>query len=228
MDLQKLQNTWNQYSSRNTNKELDEDAFKDMLKIRTKSVLERIGRNIKVGIFILFALVLFFVLDDTVISPIILQSIPEGIEIPGWLVILDILTNLIIITIFSFFVVHYYKAKKRCDISCDLKNTLKQIIRILILYQRLFLIAVIFLMLATAVDFIAGMHSGILFSASQKGIVLNDIESSKIVLIIFVGIVIILLLTGGIFFLFRWIFKRLYGNYLQKLKLTLKELDEIE
>ena len=223
MDLKDLQNTWNQYSSREKTKELDEDAIQKILKNRTKSVLEKIDRNIRIGIIVLFLLVLFFVLDDTVISPFLLKGFSGEIQIPGWLIILDIITNLVIITTFGFFVFHYYQAKKKCDIACDLKNTLIQIIRILNLYKRLFFLAIVFLLLATATSYIAGMYAGYNYKLDNN----TDVEIN-LILTIFLGMVVLIVLVSGIFYLFRWSFNRLYGNYLQKLKLTLQELDEVE
>ncbi len=47
----------------------------------------------------------------------------------------SIFANTLIVLTFIFFVVQYYKVKKNCDISCNLKETLVKIISTLRIYQ---------------------------------------------------------------------------------------------
>jgi len=72
------------------------------------------------------------------------------------------------------------------------------------------------------------MYKGFLDGVREKGMVLAEIQGNKIALIILIGLLILILITGLVFFLLRWGFRKLYGNYIQKLKHTLKELHEIE
>lgn len=228
MDLKDLKKTWDQYSSKENNKKLDETQIREMLRGRTRNLIEKIERNIRVGFLIIFAFIILFFIDDFIISPALVNDISNGLKIPQWILFLDIFTNFLIVTTFIFFVIRYYKVKKECDISCELPQTLKKIIDTLKLYQRLFYFAILVLVLSTATGFIAGLYKGVVFSAQEQGISISDIATGKWFLIVIIGLLALLLLTGSLYLLFRWGFRRLYGNYLQKLKLTLKELNEIE
>ena len=228
MELKDLKKAWDQYSSKEKGKELDENQIREMLRGRTKSLIEKIERNIRIGFVILLAFIIVFLVDDFIISPVLVEDISEGLEIPRWILFLDVFTNFLIIATFIFFVIRYYRVKKECDISCELSLTLKKIIDTILLYQRLFYFAIVVLVLSTSMGFIAGLYEGVIYSAQTQGIVIGDIETGKWIFIIFIGLLVLLLLTGGLFLLFRWGFRRLYGNYLQKLKLTLNELKEID
>lgn len=228
MDIDDLKKAWDKYSSIERGKELDEDAIRQMLSGRTKSLIERIDRNIKVGFFIILVLILFFIVDDLMISPFILNGISAELDVPGWLVILDIFTNLIIVVTFVIFVNKYYKVKRECDISCNLAGALTEIIDILTLYQRMFYYAIFVLLISTATGFMVGLFKGMEYSAEISGIAPADIKPSYVAITIVVGLVVLGLISFGLFALFRWGFRSLYGNYLQQLKATRDELNEIE
>ena len=72
MDLKDLKKTWEKLAS---NKELDENQIRVMLGKRTKNLIERIERNIRIGFIVLLLLILFFVLNDFVISPLLVKTI---------------------------------------------------------------------------------------------------------------------------------------------------------
>jgi hypothetical protein len=228
MDIEDLKKVWDQYSSTDKEKELDENAIEELLRGRTKSLMERIDRNIRIGFLIILALIVVFIVDDLVVSPLIINGISDGIKIPGWILILDIVTNLVIIATFIIFVSRYYRVKKSCNLACDLADSLKKIIHILNIYKRLFYFAIFILLFSTTTGFIAGLYKGVVYSAQLKGIAVNEIQPGDIIITIFMGLLVLLLISFGLFLLFRWGFRRLYGNYLTKLKLTLKELNEIE
>ncbi|MEN8117913.1 MAG: hypothetical protein ABFS16_13095 [Bacteroidota bacterium] len=224
MDLNDLKKTWNKLSS---GRELDESQLREMLETRTKSLIERIDRNIKIGFLILFVLIVIFALDDFLLSPLMLENVSEELTIPRWLIFLGAFSNALIFITFIYFVIHYYRVKRSCDITCDLKDTLKKIINTLLLYQRLFYLALIALLFAMGSAFVTGMFEGFSAGVEDQGLNLSDIETGKIILVILIGLVILTLIVGGIFFFLRWGFRRLYGNYTQKLKLTLNELEEL-
>jgi hypothetical protein len=228
MDIDDLKKAWDKYSSIEQGKELDEDAIRKMLSGRTKSLIERIDRNIKIGFFIILALILFFIIDDLMISPVLLNGIASDLHIPGWLVVLDIFTNLAIIVTFVIFVNKYYRVKRECDISCNLAGALAKIIDILTLYQRMFYYAIFVLLASTATGFMVGLFKGMEYSAEISGIAPGEIKPLHVAITIIVGLVVLGLLSFGLFALFRWGFRRLYGNYLQKLKATQTELNELE
>jgi len=81
MDLEYLKKTWEKLP---TNEQLDENQLRQMLGKRTKSLIDRIDRNIKIGLVVLFVLILIFALDDFLLSPLMLDSLNENITVPDW------------------------------------------------------------------------------------------------------------------------------------------------
>jgi len=225
MELNDLKKTWNKISS---GRQLDENQLREMLGKRTKSLIERIDRNVKIGFGVLLAMIVLFSLDDFWLSP---QTIDEqfvDMPIPNWVLFLAVLSNLLIVTTFLYFVIKYYHVKRKCDVICDLKGTLRKIIETLTLYQRLFYLALATMLLGMASAFITGIFIGTEYNAEVQGMQLSDVEPGQLVLVAAVSIVLILLFGGSIFLFLRWGFRRLYGNYIKKLKTTLQELEEID
>lgn len=225
MDLKDLKNTWAKLPA---NQQLDENQLKRMLEKRTKNMLELIDRNIRIGFGVLFVLILFFILDDFIISPQLLEKVGGNHPVPGWLLFLGVFSNTLIFTTFIYFVIKYYRIKKSCDITCNLRETLVKIIGTLKIYQRLFYLALVTVTLTVGIGFIAGIYEGVLISAGEQGIAVNEIGIGNLATTIFITTFFLLLMTFSIFVFMRWGFRKLYGNYIQKLKLTLKELNEIE
>ncbi len=225
MDLKDLKKTWDKLSA---GKDLDENQIKELLGKRTKTLIERIDRNIKIGFVVLFVLIFAFAFDDFFFSPLISKGVSENLEIPKWLLFLGVFSNTLIFTTFLFFVIKYYRVRRSCDVMCNLRETLLKIIDTLSIYRRLFYLALITLLLAMGSGLVTGMYEGFLDGVQQKGVSLSEIHPGQLILPIFIGIVVLALLVGGFFLILRWGFRRLYGNYIDKLKLTLVELEEIE
>lgn len=225
MDLKDLKKTWDKLPA---GKELDEIQLRGMLSKRTSSLIERIDRNIRIGFLVLFALILLFAFDDFLVSPTVLKSLPKGVSIPEWLIFLGVFSNALILTTFIYFVVKYYRVRKTCDVICDLRETLKKIINTLQLYKRLFYLALATFMVAIGLAFISGLYEGVNASIAGQAGETIQIDSGKLVLLIVIGILVLTVIVGGIFLFLRWGFRKLYGNYISKLKATLKELEEIE
>lgn len=224
MELKDLKNTWDKLAS---DKQLDENQLKKMLGKRTKNVIERIDRNIKIGFGILFVLIVIFILDDFIISPQLLEEVGGNISVPNWLLFLGVFSNSLIFTTFIYFVIKYYRVKKSCDIACNLRETLVKIIDTLKIYQRLFYLALVAITITIALGFVTGIYEGVLIQAEQQGIQVNEIGIGNVATTIFITAFLLFLMTFGVFIFLRWGFRKLYGNYIRKLKLTLKELDEI-
>lgn len=225
MELRDLKRTWDQLSSR---KELDEDQLREMLRRKTGNLIDRIDRNIRIGFVVLFVLIFLFILDDFVLAPMLIKEVGTDLEIPKWLVFLSIFSNTLIITTFIYFVVQYYRVKKSCDISCNLKETLTKIIETLRIYKRLFYLALIILTISMILQFVSGMFTGMNQGLQEKGILLADVPFGKWVLVLLIGLAVLVVTVGGIYLLMRWGFRRLYGNYISKLKQNLRELNEID
>jgi hypothetical protein len=225
MDLKDLKNTWDKLGAGN---QLDEKQLKEMLGKRTRNVIERIDRNIKIGFGVLLALILIFALDDLILSPRLLSGVGEDIAMPDWLLFLGVFSNALIITTFVYFVIKYYRVRKSCDTVCDLKVTLVKIIDTLKIYQRLFYLALAAITITMAIGFITGLYQGSMAGYESQGISFSEIRIDQLLLTVLIGIVVLAITVGGIFILFRWGFRKLYGNYIHQLKLTLNELTEIE
>jgi len=225
MDLDVLKKTWDKLPSDN---QLDEDQLKKMLGKRTRSLMDRIDRNIKIGFGVLFVLMVAFALDDYLLSPLIIDKLNENINIPVWLTFLGVFSNALIITTFIYFVVKYYRVKKSCDTACDLKETLIKIIGTLKIYQTMFYLALATLLLAIGLGLLSGIYTALLEEANQYGIPISEVETSGKIAAVLIGLIALVILTGGIFLFLRWGFRKLYGNYINKLKLTLQELQEID
>lgn len=224
MELKELKKAWSSVSSKEN---LDESQIREMLQKRTGSLIERIDRNIKIGFVLLFVLILLFILDDYVFSSRIIEEVGTNYEIPKWLYFLSGFSNALILTTFIYFVVKYYRVKKSCDITCDLRESLRKIINTLQIYKRLFYLALVTFSVAIAISFITGMYTGMEESAAENGFLMSEIPAGKLILAVLLGLVVLVILVGSVFLLMQWVFRKLYGNYLQKLKVTLNELDEV-
>jgi hypothetical protein len=225
MDLENLKKTWDKLPSDN---QLDENQLKKMLGKQTKSLMDRIDRNIKIGFGVLFVLIMIFALDDYLLTPLMIDKLNDNINVPQWLTFLGVFSNTLIFTTFIYFVIKYYRVKKSCDAVCDLKETLVKIIDTLKIYQTMFYLALVTLLVAIGLGFVTGLYRGFLDGVNEKGIPLGEIQTNKIIIVVLIGLLILILLTGAIFIILRWGFRKLYGNYIHKLKLTLQELQEID
>lgn len=225
MDLNELKKTWDKLGAK---KQLDENELQNMLGKRTKSLIERIDRNIKIGFVVLFVFILFFALDDFFLSPRLLENVSNKLTIPNWLLFLGVFSNTLIFTTFIYFVIKYYRVKKSCDVICNLKDTLVKIIDTLKIYQRLFYLALITLLVAMSSGFVTGYFQGFGADLETKGVQLSDLSFQQYALVIAIGVLCLVVCVGLVFLVLRWGFRKLYGNYIHKLKQTLKELNEID
>ncbi|MFW6277369.1 MAG: hypothetical protein ACOC1J_01765, partial [Prolixibacteraceae bacterium] len=160
--------------------------------------------------------------------PLLIKGVSAELAIPGWLLFLGVFSNALILTTFIYFVVKYYRVKRSCDIVCDLQEMLVKIIDTLKIYKRLFYLALVTLLFAMASGFVTGMYKGFRAEVEEQGLLFSEVPPDKLVVVILIGLGILVVTIGSIFLLLRWGFHRLYGNYISKLKLTLKELREID
>lgn len=225
MELNDLKKTWSRVAVR---EELDEDKIRVILGRRTNNLIDRINRNVRIGFIILFALIFIFIIDDYFIAPMLTADSETGIVMPQWLTFLSIFSNVLVITAFIYFVVKYYRVRKICDVSCNLRETLKRIIETLRLYKRLFYLTLFIFALALALQFISGMYAGMAYDLKNEGMSISEVSVEKWLLLTGLGLFGLILSVGGVFILMRWGFRKLYGKYIHKLKRTLNELDELD
>jgi len=224
MDIEYLKKTWEKLPSESS---FDEKQLKKMLSRRTKNLIDRIDRNIKIGFAILFVLIVIFIIDDFVLSPILLESATTNIVVPAWLQFLGVFSNMLIFTTFIYFAIKYYRVKRSCETVCDLKNTLVKIISTLQIYKTMFYLALAALLVAAGTGLVSGMFTAFVDNAAEHGLGFSQVKTQEFVVAIIIGLVMLFVLVGGIFVFLRWGFQRLYGNYIDKLKNTLSELEEI-
>lgn len=221
MDLNRLKNTWQQMAPP---KELGEDQIRSMLNKRTKNLIERIDRNVRIGFVVLLALMALFIFDDLLMTPASLIQMPEDTpELPSWLHALAVWSNILIFSTFFYFAFSYYRTKKRCNLECNLRDSIQQIIGTLTLYRRLFYLALATIILAISGAFASGLYFGATHSGNPE-----LIQSPPFLEIFGITCIFAILFGGSLFFALRWAFRSLYGNYIQQLKNTLKELQEID
>ena len=173
-----------------------------MLGKRTKNLIDRIERNIKIGFVVMAVLILIIAFDDFILSPMMMEDL--NLAIPDWLLFLGVFSNTLIFTTFLYFVVKYYRVKQACDL------------------------ALASLTITMALGFITGLYQESMAELERQGTPFSEIQFDQLFLEIIIGVAILIGGVGGIFLFLRWGFRRLYGNYYLKLKRTLKELEEIE
>ncbi len=220
MDINDLKNAWNQISADNSGHEqLTDERIKELLSSRTTNLMERIDRNIRWGFAILFLIITVIMIWDFFLAKNSGLQIDKQVSIPEWVTILDRGVNILIFMLFLLFAIRYHYVRRKCVDGCSLRQELIRVIKVLTTYKRLFGLALIFFLLASATGYIAGFY---------KGIHVQGQSGAYLPIAIVLGVVILVLLTLSMFLLFRWVFRKLYGNYLEQLQKTLHELDEME
>jgi hypothetical protein len=220
MDINDLKNTWNQISADNSGHELlTDERIKELLSSRTTNLMERIDKNIRWGFAILFLIITLILIWDFFLAKNAGLQIDEQVSIPEWVTILDRGINILIFMLFLLFVIRYHYIRRKCEDGCTLRQALIKVIKVLTTYKRLFGLALVIFLLASATGYIAGFY---------KGIHVEGQSGAYLPVAIILGVVTLLLLTLMLFLLLRWVFRKLYGDYLDQLQKTLRELDELD
>ena len=230
MDLKDLKSAWDTYSSQEADKHhLGKESINELLRTRTKTLVEKIDRNIRIGMGILLVFIGYVLIDSIFLSDYFSKVIiHEVVEYPKWLVPLDFFSITLIVFTYLFFAIRYKKIRRSFSIDLQLKDLLKGILETVQAYRRMFYLAVAILMLNMVVVFSAGLYQGIKFRTGNIPGGMENLSTSKIFLIIGVGLAVLIPLIAGTFFILRWGFNKLYGRYLVSLNETLLELDETE
>lgn len=220
MDINDLKSAWNTYSSQEVDKHhLGKESINGLLHNRTKTMIERIDRNIRIGIGILLAYIAYIILEDLYLSKILIK---EPVQYPSWMIPIDVFSNTLIIATYLFFVIRYLKIKRNFSVDLHLKDFLTGILDTLKTYRRMFYLAVIILLINMIVSFTAGLYEGVKFSTGG----IENLTTSKILLVIGVGLAVLVPLIAITFLILRWGFNKLYGRYLVSLNEMMYELKE--
>ena len=224
MELKDLKSAWDTYSSQEVDKHrLGKETIHEMLKNRTKTLVDRIDRNIRIGMVILLAFIAYVIIDDLFLSKLLIS---EPIEYPSWMIPMDVFSNVLIVTTYLFFVLRYFRIKRSFSPDTQLKDLLKGMLDTLKTYRRLFYLAVIILLINMIVSFAAGLYQGVKYKADLVSGGMENMAISKILIVIGVGLAVLIPLIAATFFILRWGFNKLYGRHLIRLNETLLELDE--
>ena len=228
MDLKDLKSAWDAYSSQEVDKHrLGKENLHDLLKKRSKTIVDRIDRNIRIGMIVVLVFIVYILLDHLFLSMIYSKMIvKEVVNSPKWLFGLDVFSNTLIITTYLYFAIRYIRIKRSFSIDLQLKDLLNAILNTMNTYRRAFYLAVIFMLVDMVLNFGAGLYLGVKMQTDSLDGGLGNLTISKILLIIAVGLVILIPLIVLVFFALRWGFNKLYGRYLIQLNETLQELDE--
>jgi hypothetical protein len=139
---------------------------------------------------------------------------------------MDAFSNVIIVTTYVYFVLRYLKIKRSFSSDTQLKDLLTGILDTLKTYRRMFYLAVIILLINIVASFSAGLYQGVKFKTEAVSGGMENLATSKILILIGVGLLILIPVVALVFFFLRWGFNKLYGKYLINLNETLLELDE--
>lgn len=220
MGVEDIREIWGRITAGSSEQQgLDEEQIRMLLANRSRNLMERIDFNIRLGFFVLLGIIVFIVIYDFLNYQGWFPAALHQTDIPAWLIFLDFTSNLLIVAIFASFFIRYFKTRRLCTGNCDIRHSLMKVIGILTLYRRLFVVALIIIMLSSGTGFLAGY-----FTSVQR----QEISQGMMIPVILFGILLILLITLLLFLLLRWVFRKIYGNYLNQLRETLAELDELE
>jgi hypothetical protein len=228
MELKDLKSAWDTSSSQEVDKHhLERESIHELMRHKTQTLVDRIDRNIRIGLGVLLVFIAYVVVDSLFLSEYFSKLLVEGaVEYPRWLEPLDVFTTALIVTTYLFFVLRYLKIRRSFSIDLQLKNLVYGILETLQTYRRMFYMAVVILLLNMVVGFAAGLYEGIKFNAGNIPGGIESLATSKILMIIGVGLAVLIPMIAITYLLLRWGFNKLYGRYLVYLNDTLKELDE--
>jgi len=231
MDLDKLKSTWNKISSENEKKlQLKEEDIQSLLEKRTFDITQKIGRNIRVGIAIILAWVFLGSIFEFVVSPMFDSYFKDSIlsdKLLFWLYMLEIGGYILVFASAILFWLRYNKIEKQNTNSVDLRGKLTMLIRIVNSYKTMFYIILAIILLFVSINFSVGFVSGIKMQTLDPGINIQAISIFKWILIASAFLLALGVFIAIYYFLFNLFFKRLYGRFLEQLKATLKELDDV-
>ena len=75
MELKDLKSAWEAYSSQEVDKHrLGKETIHELLKNQTKTLVDRIDRNIRIGMGLILIFIAYVIIDDIYLSKIILSE----------------------------------------------------------------------------------------------------------------------------------------------------------
>lgn len=228
MELDQLKSAWNKLASENK-EVLAEDQIKKILSRRTLNISEKIARNIRIGMIIIFTWVALGITIDLISSPLLGKMLDKPYlsnELMFWAFFVDILIYLLIIATLVIFWIKYNRIEKSTSENTSLRNNIQRLIGVLSSYKRMFYIVLWIVLFYVAAAFSTGFFMEYSHQAKSSGLRLQEMEPMALIIVIVIFLLSLGVLAGLYYLLFNIFFKRLYGQYLNQLRGTLRELDD--
>ena len=229
MELDDFKQAWNKLSAGNEPAQYNLKEIESLLKKRTLSIAEKIGRNIRIGIGIILAWILFCISLDFLSTPLFNNYLDKPYitdKLMFWTYMLEAINYTLILTAIIIFWIRYSKIEKQKNESLSLKDQLISLIKVLSSYKVMFYIALTSVLFYVIASFSSGFFLEYQYQISQSAVDLSQYPFLKWVAVILSFSIVLGIILIVYYLLFNLFFKRLYGRYLEQLKATLRELNE--
>ena len=225
MELNEFKKAWQKASSDNVqNKILDASTINELLHRRSKGIIARLDRSVKIGIWFLVIFFLFTLADQLIPADIIFPaSWKASLEVPLWISVLEWFVNIVLMLTILLFVIRYRRLQFQDTENQDLKGAIQKVLKLLDTFKKAFYLAVAILISGVGLGFLSGASKGF------ESIKISQTPSTLAIVIVVISMLVLLgLLIGSIFYIFHKGFNVLFGKYHHQLIQSLNELQENE
>lgn len=203
-----------------------EDQVKVLLEGKANDIFTKISKNLTIGMGLLglYVLLVIYGLYKVNFSE---DGLVEAMQLSSWYIGLDLVVDCSIIISFIYFFMSFRKLKTNSISGNKLKDTIKSAIKILTSYRRFFYYIVAVTVASGIVGFIIGAKYGISKAEKELGAKLTENPNTEIIMMVLL-VLFGLIFFGVLIFIVWFVFKKLYGNYIEKLRDCYDELIETE
>lgn len=221
MELEELKNLWDKKNDSESNK-LDDEEILPLLKKKTRDVFSQLNRSILISVGIIGIIITYYILVNLLVP----QKYYDDIPYIHVFTSVEFILDAFFILIFFNFCWTYSKIRKIEIAEENLKSVLEKVVFALKTFKRSFYYGLFVFMPSLSLSFSYGMYYGVHIGLAERGLTIEELSFWKIVFIIFLCVLILILITGGVYLLSRLLFKKLFGNYLSLIEEDLNELKE--
>lgn len=221
MELEELKNLWDKKNDPHSNK-LEDEHILPLLKKKREDIFSQLNRSILISVGIIGIIILYNVLVN-IFTP---QKYLEAVPYINFISYIEFLLDVFFVIIFLNFLWTYSKIKKIEIADEHLKSILEKVLFALKSFKRTYYFGLFIAIPSFSIIFSYGMYYGIVLRLAEQGKTITELPYQKFIFMIFICSSIILAFTIGTYLLSKWLFKRLYGNYLSIIEQDLKELKE--
>jgi hypothetical protein len=224
MELNEFKKAWQKATSDKIRGEgLDASKINDILSRRSKGILSRLDRSVKIGMWFLVIFFLLTLADQLLPADLFFPDrFKDSLEVPKWISYLEWFVNIILMLTVLFFVIRYRQLQLQTLANQDLKGAIGKVLKLLDTFKKGFYIAVFILMSGICLSFLSGAHKGL--NSDQ----ISQASTLTVFIVLFSMLILLGLLIGSIFFIFHKGFNVLFGKYQDQLIQSLNELQENE